>query len=100
MWTWRKLKAALDRMSEQALGEPAEILAGSVTGDEPHALCPMVTIGRIGSLCGDEKTRSSFDNQHHAKATIIVIDVNPFAEDGSIGEDLLTGERIFPRCTP
>lgn len=36
------------------------------------------------------------DNQHHPRRLVFLADRNGFAADGSIGENLMTGERVFP----
>lgn len=43
-----------------------------------------------------EASRSSYDNQHHPEDYVVYVDWNMFGEDGSIGFDLITGEKIFP----
>ena len=44
-------------------------------------------------------TRSSADNKHHPGQFVLTFDHNMYAEDGSVGVDLMTGERVFP-ATP
>jgi hypothetical protein len=101
--TYRDLRDYLNRLTDAQLDQPVQILPHQSDCDRPHELWPGFAIGTVGHFCASDPddpptcwTRSTFDNDHHPESVVILVDGNFFNEDGSIGEDLITGERVFP----
>jgi hypothetical protein len=101
--TYRDLLAYLNTLGDLQLDQPIQVLDSCT--EEPVALKGIYAIGTVGDLCacgdGDEfqPTRSTFDNDHHPESVVLLIDANPFGMDGAIAEDLMTGERIYPKTS-
>ncbi|MFY4731315.1 hypothetical protein [Nitrospira sp. BLG_2] len=102
MFTYRDIKMILDQMKPEHLDQPAQVFMSQPDGDKPVPLCPVIGFHTIeyfvaGSETGEEcqKTRSSEDNEHHPEHYVFLADENPFAEDGAIAYDLMTGEAIY-----
>jgi hypothetical protein len=99
--TYRDLKKWLNCMSDAELDQVAQIMIGQADGDKPHPLHPVIAFNTVQYFCtagdGCEQTRSSVDNEHHSEQFVLLCDYNMFAEDGSIGFNLVTGERIYTK---
>jgi hypothetical protein len=99
--TYRDLLAYLGTLGDTQLDQPIQVLDSC--SEEPVPLKVVHAIGMVGELCdcGDadppQPTRSTFDNDYHPGSVVLLADGNPFAPDGSIAEDLMTGERIYPK---
>jgi hypothetical protein len=88
--TWGDVLLYLQSCSpEQLLKPPQVILPGSDLGT-------LIDINTIGFYF-TEHTRSTYDNKHHPEDIVFLSDTNMFAKDGAIAQDLLTGERIYPK---
>lgn len=95
--TWRDILIKLQAHPEELLDQPVEIMLPQADGDVPVPLVAGIALETIGELCDPNgRTRSSVDNQHHPERLVLLADFNLFAEDGSIGFDLVTGERVWP----
>lgn len=104
MLTNRDIKAILDCMTNEQLDQPAQAMISQCGGDKDIPLNPVIAFKTVKELVsgvetGEEyqKTRSAFDNEHHSDHFVFLVDWNPFAEDGAIAFDLVTGERIYGR---
>lgn len=102
MLTNRDIKAVLDTMTEEQLDQPAQVMVSQCDGDKDIPLNQVIAFKTIKQLVSGEetgeeyqKTRSAFDNEHHADHFVLAMDWNMFAEDGTIGFDLMTGEHIY-----
>lgn len=101
MLTYREILDILNAMSEEQLVQPAQVMVSQVDGDKDISLNPVISFQTVGKLVSGEtgeeyqKTRSAFDNEHHPDHFVLLVDWNPFAEDGTIGFDLATGERFY-----
>jgi hypothetical protein len=102
MLTYREIKAVLDNMTDAQLDQEAQIMLSQADHDKPFPLHPVIGLNTVHHFVtppdsDDEQdlTRSSFDNEHHPESFVLLVDWNMFAEDGTIGFDLETGERIY-----
>lgn len=101
MLTYREILDILNAMSEEQLAQPAQVMVSQVDGDKDISLNPVISFQTVGKLVSGEtgeeyqKTRSAFDNEHHPDHFVLLVDWNPFAEDGTIAFDLATGERFY-----
>ncbi len=102
-FTYRDLKAKLDSMTDEQLDQVAQIMISQADGDKPYPLHQVVdfdTVQRFTSTPDGEQvdtTRSCVDNEHHPEQFVLLCDWNLYAEDGTIGFDLETGERIYTK---
>jgi hypothetical protein len=95
-FTYRDLKVTLDCMSDEELDQAAQIMISQADGDKSIPLHPVLGINTVEHWTDNaDKTRSCVDNEHHPEQFVLLCDWNMFAEDGTIGFDLLTGERIY-----
>jgi hypothetical protein len=101
--TYRDLRDYLNQLTDAQLDQPVQILSHQSDCDRPHELWSGFAIGTVGHFCASDpedsrpcRTRSTFDNDHHPESVVILADGNLFNEDGSMGEDLITGDRVFP----
>lgn len=105
MLTYREILDILNVMSEEQLAQPAQVMVSQVDGDKDISLNPVISFQTVGKLVSGEtgeeyqKTRSAFDNEHHPDHFVLLVDWNPFAEDGAIAFDLKTGERFYGKNT-
>jgi hypothetical protein len=102
IYTYRDLHDYLGRMTDDQLDQRVQILP-PLSHDRLYALGWVVAIGTVEYFCPFDpadpwpfRTRSIFDNDHHPESVVMLVAGNFFNEDGSIGEDLITGERLFP----
>lgn len=93
--TYADLAKLLQGLSPEELTQPIQIVPPSPYCDATVALQPAIWIGPVSEM--DQPTRSAHNNTRKPDSIVIGVDWNPFHEDGSIGEDLVTGERVFPR---
>jgi hypothetical protein len=49
---------------------------------------------------GVKNIRNTYDNSYNQKDFVLFSDENMFEEDGSIGFDLITDEKIYPKVCP
>lgn len=100
--TYKDLKERLALLTDEQLAQPIDIMFSNPDGDKTNPLHSVFEFGTVEYFCraddgSTDLTRSSDDNQHHPERFVLLADYNPYAEDGSIGEDLITGERIYPK---
>lgn len=97
LYSYRELRDALDNLSDEQLDQQVQIMLPDPDGDKILPMHPGISFNTIKHFLDDQKTRSSVDNEHHEEDLIILVDWNMYADDGSIGFDLMTGERIMPK---
>lgn len=100
IYTYRELKKALSKLDDKQLDQQVQVMLPQFDCDKSiplHCAIGFNTVHYfISPLDSDEEqsvTRSSVDNKHHPEHFILLVDYNMYAEDGTIGFDLLTGER-------
>ena len=91
-FTYRKLKQALDFLTDEELDQPVQVMPNNPAG-EPHVLQPVVAFATVRYFVtsedgSSEETRSSYDNRHHPEDWVILSDENLFGEDGSVLSEL------------
>jgi len=91
---YRHLRDYLNSLTAAQLDQPVQVMPSWPDGTRPVPLMSGIAVGTLAGL-GCEASRSSEDNDHHPESVVILADVNPFNEDGTIGEDLITGERVW-----
>lgn len=104
--TWRMLRDYLNTHNGDVLDQQVEVIGPSTNHEAVIPLQIVQAIGTIADMIGPmpdlpvpvavQTTRSSDDNKHHPERLVFLVDWNPFNEDGSVGEDLETGEAVFP----
>lgn len=80
--TWADLLTFLDRCHPAQLSQKIQIITSNPDGDAIQPLLPAVAIGTVDGL-EIEHARSSIDNQRHGDELVLLVDHNPFAEDGT-----------------
>jgi len=95
MYTYGDLKNVVNRMTDLQLSRPVQVLPPHTDGDKPIELHAVLEVAAILVMCGQQQTRSSYDNQHHPEDIILLTDLNPFDPDGAIAEDLGKCEKIY-----
>jgi len=95
--TYKELKDLLDKMNPKQLEQKVQILPPEPDHTKPIPLHTVIAFDTVHNFFKPSrcKTRSSFDNKHHPEAFVLLMDWNLYDEDGSIGFNLLTGERIY-----
>jgi len=85
--TYKDLLAALSALSPAQLRQPIQIADPGPDRDKPVELHCGIAIGTVGQFgfCG---ARSVIDNRYHAGEVVLLIDGNPFAEDGTTAYEL------------
>ena len=97
IYTWRDLMEVLQTLTPAQLDKPAQVAPPEPDETVAVELCPAIACGTIDDLFDEHQTRSNYDNKHHPDDFVLTMDHNIFAPDGSIGTDLMTGERVFPK---
>lgn len=100
MLTYRQIKLIIDTMTDEQLDQQAQVMNPDSEDVIPlHPIISLKTVKELVSSPGGEeelqRTRSSFDNEHHPEHFVFLMDLNMFAADGTIAFDLLSGERIY-----
>jgi hypothetical protein len=102
--TYRILKDALNKLTDAQLDQQAQIMLPQADGDKPIPLHEVIGFETVLYFCTPpgskdesqcDKTRSCVDNEHHPEQLVFLCDYNLYDEDGTIGFDLFTGERIY-----
>jgi len=86
MYTYNDLRNSVNRMTDEQLSQPVQVLPPHTDGDKPIALHTVLSLASIHYLCGQQQTRSSQDNKHHPNGLVLLTDLNPFNTDGSMGK--------------
>jgi len=94
LFTYRDLLEALENMTEEQLDQQVQTLPVCPDKDKAIPLEPVVSFNTIRFFLDDQKTRSSVDNKHYDGDFVLLTDGNMYKEDGTIGFDLITGERL------
>lgn len=84
--TWQNLLDALKRLSAEdspLLQQPIQCAPPQPNHDIPVELMPGIALGTVAAL-ELPGARSTVDNKYHAEELVLLIDHNPFAEDGAI----------------
>lgn len=89
---YKELLEMLNGLSESELEQEVQFVPPDPDHDKTVPLGAVVCFLKVKDL--DQNTRSSYDNKHHLNDWVLYVDVNLFAEDGTMGFDLLTGERF------
>lgn len=101
--TYRMLRDWIDSLPERKKDVPVHICPPHCHTDDALPLACLTMCGTVDELFGDDpdlKTRSHLDNGHHPGMPVLLWDWNMFYPDGSMAEDLETGEKIFPTNVP
>lgn len=97
-YTYEYLRADLKLLSHRELDQLVQVLFNP-DGEMPAALLPVIIFETVGKL-EVENSLSSYDGKHHPEDFVIYVDHNPYARDGSIGYNMLTGKKIYPKGHP
>jgi hypothetical protein len=84
--TYNDLLKALTGLSPGQLMQPIQI-ADPPNNGKPTAMAQGIAIGTVGEL-EFEGARSVIDNKYHADEVVLLIDANPFSEDGAIAYEM------------
>jgi hypothetical protein len=100
--TYRELRDILNKMEDGQLNQQIQVMLPQFDRDKPFPLHPVISAGTVKYFVSSEdgvqqdETRSSVDNKHNPEEFILLVDWNPYDEDGIIAYDLGTGEPIEP----
>ena len=84
--TYRHLAAALQAMTDEQLNQPVQI-ADPPADCRPVELLKGLAIATVGEL-EFAGSRSVVDNRYHADDVVLLVDANPFADDGAVAYEL------------
>ena len=80
---WKDLEQHIANMSELEKCNPVQVALPGPDLDKAVELMPGIAFGTVGSF-EFEKCRSVADNKYHRDEPVLLIDHNPFDEDGAI----------------
>lgn len=93
--TWDDLATAIAEMSEDQRRQPIQCVHPTPNGDEVQALEPGIAIGTVGEF-DFTSCRSVHDNKYRPQDVVLLLDGNPFAEDGAVAYEWKAGEEDIP----
>ncbi|MBI3251313.1 MAG: hypothetical protein HYZ62_00195 [Candidatus Andersenbacteria bacterium] len=93
-YTYQRLLDDMNGLLSELARQPVQVFYNPDFEGWP-GLLPLVAFGSLAYLEVD-KSRSSYDNEHHPDDIVLFLDMNAFGDDGSIGWDMMTGESVFP----
>jgi hypothetical protein len=86
--TYADLKVMLDAMTPEQLAQTVQIFPPHTHhGEKSIELWPVIEFASVGKLVDNgtpdhDRTRSAVDNEHHPEQMVLMVDLNPFSEDG------------------
>lgn len=86
--TYQDLLAVLQKMTPEQLAQPIQVVKDCGDLSKPVELQPAFCIGTVKEL-EFNAARSSVDNVYHPEEIVIMIDSNPFRQDGVIAHKLV-----------
>lgn len=87
MLTWKNIADKISTMSEEDKNKPAQIFEAEALLDTVQPLKPIVTLDTVGNL-EIMACRNIIDNTHNGADFVLLVDMNPYAEDGAICYEL------------
>lgn len=93
--TWKELGQAIVDMTEEQRQQPVQVVELEPSDDIVNELKPAYGIQSIEEL-GIEACRSIVDNKRHGEDVVLLIDANPFAEDGAVAYEWPLGDVQAP----
>lgn len=85
--TYKDLLDVLQGLTEEQLTQPIQVVQSPASDEWPAELMPGIAIGTVNDF-GFYRCRSAIDNKYHAADLVLLIDANPFAQNGAIGYSL------------
>lgn len=99
--TYRELRDVLNKMGDAQLDQQMQVMVPQFDHDKPIPLHPVISAGTVKYFVSSDDgveqdtTRSSVDNKHHPEEFVLLVDWNPYDEEGILAYDLETGEPIY-----
>jgi len=88
--TWGDVLAALQRLTPEQLKQPAQAVLCEPSDSVVSECQSCIAIGTVDEF-EIEAIRSVTDNKRHGEEVVILLDYNPFAEDGCVAYELVKG---------
>lgn len=88
--TWADLLSALQKLTPEQLAQPAQTVLVEPSDDMVSECHPCIAIGTVDEF-EIEAIRSTRDNKRHGEEVVILLDYNPFGEDGCVAFKLERG---------
>ncbi len=81
--TWEDLGAKIAAMTPEQRKQPIQCVKPTPIQDQVQEMLPGIAIATVEQF-GFYKCRSTHDNKYNANDVVLLIDSNPFAEDGAV----------------
>lgn len=87
--TWSDLAKAISKLSKAEKSQPVQVVKTHASDAAVNELLPGVCLGSVGSL-EIRFVRSSTDNRKHEEHVVLLVDGNPFGEEGASSYEMIT----------
>ena len=81
--TWEDLAAKIAALSPEQRKQPIQCVQPTPNDDDVQEMLQGIAIATVDEF-GLSRCRSTHDNKHNGGDVVLLMDANPFAEDGSI----------------
>lgn len=81
--TWDGLAAAIAAMTPEQRQQPIQVVGATVIENDVQECLPVVAIDTVAAF-EIYKCRSSYNNRYCGDDVVLLLDGNPFAEDGAV----------------
>jgi hypothetical protein len=92
---WKELGEKIAALTDEQRLQPVQVVNISPNGNDVNELMPGVEIDTVDGF-GIYAARSIVDNKRNGKEVVLLIDHNPFGEDGVIAWEWIHGEEDKP----
>lgn len=92
---WKELGEKIAALTEEQQLQPVQVVNVSPSEDDVNELMPGVELDTVDGF-GIYAARSIVDNKRHGKEVVLLIDHNPFGEDGVVAWEWKPGEEDKP----
>lgn len=93
--TWEDLEAKIAEMTDEQRKQPIQCVNPTPNEDDVQEMVQGIAIGTVEEM-GFYKCRSTHSNKYEPKDVVLLLDYNPFAEDGAVAYDWTDGEDDTP----
>jgi len=90
--TWEDLAEKIAALTPEQRQKPIQCLYVTPNDSDVQECLPAIAMATIDEL-GISRCRSVYDNQYHGDDIVLLLDGNPFAEDGAIAYEMNTNPK-------
>ena len=93
--TWEDLAAKIAEMTDEQRNQPIQCVNPTPNEDDVQEMLPGIAIATVDEM-GFCRCRSTHSNKYEPGDVVLLMDHNPFAEDGAVAYDWTDGEDDTP----